>query len=204
MKYEQALPKEVEEQLDEYIERIKVIQWFKVYPNIVREDVDKKISFALKAFGIEASIEYRSLKEAKDWDAARDAAWSAAREAARGAAREAAREAAWGAARYAAWDAAWGAASDAAWDAARGAARYAAWDAARGSADVLAFNLDDYKKKYPNGAFINLIPIWEMGLYPCGVINGKFIVYVPEEKVGIPQLTGNETGTVCKHCRKIL
>ena len=94
MKYEQALPKEVEEQLDEYIERIKVIQWFKVYPNIVREDVDKKISFALKAFGIEASIEYRSLKEAKDWDAAS--------EAARGAARDAAWDAAWVAAWFAA------------------------------------------------------------------------------------------------------
>ena len=51
---------------------------------------------------------------------------------------DAARDAAWGAARYAAWDAARDAARDAvwyaAWDAARDAARYAAWDAARDAA----------------------------------------------------------------------
>jgi hypothetical protein len=49
------------------------------------------------------------------WDAARDAAWAAA--------RDAARDAAWAAAWDAAWAAAWAAARDAAWA--------AAWDAAR-------------------------------------------------------------------------
>lgn len=38
---------------------------------------------------------------------------------------------------------------------------------------------DEYKKKYPSGNFINLIPLWEAGLYPVGVIDGKFVVYVP-------------------------
>jgi hypothetical protein len=67
-------------------------------------------------------------------DAARDAAWDAARDAARDAAWDAAwdaaRDAAWDAARDAARDAAWAAARAAAWDAAWGAARAAAWDAA--------------------------------------------------------------------------
>jgi len=67
-------------------------------------------------------------------DAARDAAWCAARYAARDAARCAARYAARDAARHAARDAARYAARDAARDAARYAAwyaaRYAAWDAA--------------------------------------------------------------------------
>lgn len=53
----------------------------------------------------------------EDLDAARDAAWAAARAAA----WDAARDGAWAAARDAAWDAAW--------DAARDAARDAAWDA---------------------------------------------------------------------------
>jgi len=215
MKYNQKLPKKVEAQLDAYIERIKAIQWFKVSPDINREDVDTQVSVALKAFGVEASIEYRSLKSAEDWDVARDAAWDAARDAAWGAARDAAWDAAWDAARDAAcdaardvardaaWDAAWdaardaarGAARDAAWDAARDAAWDAAWDAARdaarGASDVLALNLDDYKAKYPNGNFINLIPLWEAGLYPCGVIDGKFVVYVPEKEREISQLTGS-------------
>ena len=67
-------------------------------------------------------------------DAARGAAWYAARAAARAAARDAAWYAARAAARDAAWYAAWyaarAAARDAAWYAARAAARDAAWDAA--------------------------------------------------------------------------
>ena len=73
----------------------------------------------------------------------------------------------------------WDAARDAAWDAARGAAWDAAWDAAWGAQDLLALNLDEYKKKYPEGNFINLIPLYEMGLYPVGVIDGKMVIYVP-------------------------
>jgi hypothetical protein len=180
MKYNQKLPKAVELQLDNYIQRIKDIKWFKPSADLKKEDIEKQVNISLEAFGVKAGIEYRSLKTEKDWDAARDAARDAAWDAAWGAAWDAA----WGAARGAAWDAAWGAAWDAAWDAARGAARGAAWDAAwdaaRGAADVLALNLDEYKKKYPNGNFINLIALWEMGLYPCGVIEGKFVIYIPE------------------------
>ena len=74
------------------------------------------------------------------------------------------------------------------WGAARGAARDAAWDAARGAADLLASDLKDYKKKYPKGNFIQLIPIWELGLYPVGVIDGKFVVYVPPSKLDFPEI----------------
>ena len=182
MKYNQELPAEVEAQLDAYIERIKAIKWFQPSADLKRTDVDTQVNLVLKAFGIEASIEYKQLKTVEDWDAAwgaaRDAAWGAAWGAARGAAwdaaRDAARGAAWDAARGAAWDAAWGAA----WDAAR--------DAARGAADILALNLDEYKKKYPNGSSINLIPLYEVGLYPVGVVNGKFIIYVPASKQEFP------------------
>ncbi len=78
----------------------------------------------------------------------------------------------WDAARDAAWGAAWGAARDAAWDAAR--------DAAWGAAEIVASDLPEYRKKYPNGSFANLIPLWEAGLYPVGIVRGKFVIYVPE------------------------
>ena len=45
--------------------------------------------------------------------------------------------------------------------------------------DVLALELKEYKEKYPNGNFINLIPLYEMGLYPVGLIDGKFVIYIP-------------------------
>ena len=73
--------------------------------------------------------------------AARDAARGAAWYAARAAARAAARDAAWYAARAAARAAAWGAARDdsnAAWYAARAAARAAAWAAARADSNAAA------------------------------------------------------------------
>ena len=73
----------------------------------------------------------RAAAWAAAWDAAWAAAGAAAGAAAWAAARDAARDAAWGAARDAAWAAAWAAARDAARDAAWGAARAAARDAAR-------------------------------------------------------------------------
>ena len=142
-KYNQELPKEVEERLDAYIERINNIRWFQPQVEIDKEETDKEIKFVLKAFGVEAGIEYRELKTRQDLDAAIDAAIDAA------------------------WDVAWGAA--------KGAAR----DAARGTENILVMDLPAFKEKYPDGTFINLIPLWEKGLYPVGVVNGNFVVYVP-------------------------
>ena len=143
MKYKQELPADVEAALDAYIERIKAIKWFQPSSDIKREKVDSAVKVALAAFGVEASIEYRSLKTQKDWDAALDAAWGAAR----GAARDAARGAAWGA------------------------------------ADILASKTPTYKLDTP---FVKMVDIWEMGLYPIGVVDGKFVVYVPQSKLEFP------------------
>lgn len=179
MKYKQELSPKIEKKLDDYIERIRVIKWFSPSPDLKREEIDRKVNFALETFGLKASIEYRSLKTDKDWDAARDAALDAARDATWGAARDVA----WDAARDAVLDAA----RDAAWDAARDVAWGAARDAARGADDLLVEDLENYKKKYPNGSFINLIPLWEAGLYPIGIVNGKFLVYVPPTKLEFPK-----------------
>jgi len=198
-KYGQELPKDIEDKLDAYIERIKNIKWFTISKDYSQAKATKQIKLALKCFVVKAEIEYKSLKTENDWDAAWDAArgaswgaaggaargsaWVAAGGAAWGAAYDAARDAARGAARDAAYNAAWGAAWDAAYDAAGGAswgaARGAAWGASWGAAEINVSDLPEFNKKYPQGAFLQLIPLWEMGLYPCGVVDGKFICYVP-------------------------
>ena len=122
-KYNQKLPTEVEAQLDQYIERIKAIKWFRPSKDLKKADVETHLNLVLETFGVKASVEYRKLKIASDWDAA--------------------------------WDAAWGA------------------------NDLLVQDLEDYKKKYPKGSFINLIPLWEIGLYPIGIVDGKFVIYIP-------------------------
>jgi hypothetical protein len=155
-KYKQKLPEAVEKDLDTYIERVKNVKWFKPDPSLTKSTIDKKVNAALLAFGVTASIEYRSLETEADYSAAQDAAR--------------------GAARGAAWGAAWDAARGAAWDAARGAA----WDAARGiawgAADVLVTHTSTYNKNAP---FVKMFELWELGVYPVGVVNGAFIVYSP-------------------------
>ena len=140
--YGQELPAEVESKLDAYIERVKAIKWFKPSASIDKSAVEKQVSVVLKAFGVEASLEYRMLKTPQDWDAARDAAWDAARDAAR--------------------DAAWGA------------------------DDLLAQHTPTYKNK--SGTFLHLIPLYELGLWPLGVVDGKFIVAVPPRSLDFPEI----------------
>ena len=48
--------------------------------------------------------------------------------------------------------------------------------------------LKQYKKKYPNGSFINLIPLYELGLWPIGIIEGKFVIAIPPCKVVFPKM----------------
>ena len=179
MYYNQKLPKEVEKKLDDYIVRIKKINWFKPAENIKKEDVENQVKLCCEAFKVKANLEFKYLKTPQNWDAAWNATWNAAQDAAWNAARDASWNAAWDAARDAAWNAAWDAARDAAQDAAR--------DAVSGALDLLALNLEDYKKKYPKGNFINLIPFWEMGLYPVGIVNKKFIIYVPPCNLAFPK-----------------
>jgi len=196
--------KEQEKKSKEFMKRVEKVQWFKPQETLKKRDISLKVDFALDLFQIpKLKIDFKWLETATDWDAARDAA----RGAARGAAWGAAWDAAWGAARDAAWDAAWGAAwgaaRDDAWGAARGAAardaaaRDAAWGAARGAAardaargaaarDAAAANgflisqdLKFVKGKYKKNPFMPLFELWEMGLYPVGVVGKKFVIYVP-------------------------
>lgn len=50
MKYGQELPQDVEKQLDEYIERIKKIQFFKPKLDLKKADTETQINFAVSAF----------------------------------------------------------------------------------------------------------------------------------------------------------
>jgi hypothetical protein len=32
------------------------------------------------------------------------------------------------------------------------------------------------------------VPIWELGLYPVGMIDGKFVIYMPPSKTEFPEI----------------
>lgn len=173
------LPQEIQDKLDAYLKRIKQIKWFQPAKDLKKEEIDKQVNLVIETFGLKYKFSYKKLKKIKDWDAARGAARGAEWGAARGAARGAAWGAAWGAARGSAWDAA-------ARGAARGVALDAAWDASWGAAETISSDLKDYKEKYPNGSFINLIPIYEVGLWPVGIVDGEFIIAIPPLKLEFP------------------
>ncbi len=132
------LPQNVQDRVNAFIEKLPTIPWFKPSKELKKEEVEKQAKFTLECFGIKASVEYRTIKSETDWDSARASAWASA------------------------WDSAWDSARDSAWDSARASARDSAWDSAWASIEVLLDDNEDFKKKYPNGAFIQLFKLWEM------------------------------------------
>jgi len=111
-------------------------------------------------------------------DAARAAAWSAARAAAGAAAWSAA----WSAAGAAAWSAAKAAARAAAWSAARAAAGAAAWSAARAAAGAAELLARMYVSEFDsdNKHYQHALKRWEVYERGYGVycdINGELYVY---------------------------
>ena len=172
------LPQEVQERVNNFIDKLPTIPWFKPSKDLKKSDVDKQINFTLECFGVKASIEYKALKSEEDWASARDSAWASAWDSAMDSAWDSARDSAWASARDSAWDSAWASAWTSARDSAWTSARASAW----ASQEALLEDNEQFKKAYPNGAFKQLFKLWEMGLYPVGILEetGKFTVYVPE------------------------
>jgi len=192
------LPKKVQKKVNDFIDNLKNVKWFKPSPDLKKTDVDKQIKFTLKCFGVEADIEYRKLEKKVDWDSAWASAWASALDSARASARDSAGASAWDSALDSAGASAWDSALDSAWDSALDSALdsarasaldsagVSAWDSAGASQEILLEDDELFKKKYPNGAFRQLFKLWEMGLYPVGVLDKKFVIYVPLSKIEFP------------------
>ena len=172
------LPKKVQNRVNKFIESLKSYPWFKPSSSLKKEDVDKQAEFTLECFGVKAEIEYRKLESKEDWASARaswDSAWASA---------------------WDSWDSALASALASldstlasAWaSAASDSTLTSAWASAWASVEILLEDNEDFKKKYPNGAFKQLLKLWEMGLYPVGVLkeNKKFVIYVPPCKLELP------------------
>lgn len=127
------LPQEVQDRVNQFIDKIPTIPWFKPSKDLKKEEVEKQATFTLECFGIKASIEYRSLTSERDWASARDSVWASV------------------------WASGWA------------------------LQEVLLEDNADFKTKYPNWAFKQLFKLWEMGLYPVGVLEDTktFVIYIP-------------------------
>src|SRR3990167_816005 len=137
-----------------YIESIK---WFKPQKKLDKINLKLKINSIIKAFKLDFScdLEFHKLESYSDWASARDSA------------RVSARDSAWASA----WDSAWA----------------SAWDSARDSAWASAFEVvkDLMKAKgYEKNPFKELLEIWNLGLYPIGLLKDKkfHIYYIPLKK----------------------
>ena len=155
------LPQEVQDRVNTFIDNLQKVPWFKPSKELKREEVEKQAKFTLECFWVKASIQYRILTSEKDWASARASAWDSAWDSARDSARASA------------WDSAWASARD--------SARDSAWDSAWASAEIFCIDNEDFRKKYPNWAFIQLFKLWEMWLYPVGILKDTktFVIYIP-------------------------
>ena len=73
------LPKEVQTRVNAFIDNLPKVNWFKPYPNLKKEDVEKQINFTLECFWVKAGIEYKTLSKQEDWASAWASAWDSAR-----------------------------------------------------------------------------------------------------------------------------
>lgn len=199
MNYGQELPKTIEDQLDFYFKRLDAIKWFQ--PSRLDEDLtNQQINRVLDAFSINAGIKYKRLGSIMDFAQARDDAKSAAKDLVWKSAKERARMNA----RVAIDDYGWETGSNVARNMASRLSRQDAWkniselnfhvprslsdpisddaafSASAGISNLLASNTkSDYPELYPDGNFLQIIKLWEMGLYPIGLVGREFICYVP-------------------------
>ena len=116
------LPQEVQDRVNTFIDNLPKVSWFKPSKELKKEEVEKQIKFTLECFGVNAEIEYRSLKSEKDLALVRASAWASARASA--------------------WDSARDSARASEWD--------SAWDSARAAQEILLEDNEGFKKKYPN------------------------------------------------------
>lgn len=194
------LPQEVQDRVNAFIDNLPKVTWFKPSEELKKEEVEKQVKFTLECFGINAGIEYRSLETEKDWNSAWDSAWASARDSAWNSAWASARGSAWDStrasarvsamdsARASAWNSAWNSARASAMDSAWASAWNSAMDSAWASQEVLLEDNEEFKKEYPNWAFIQLFKLLEMGLYPAGILKETktFVIYIPPCSIEFP------------------
>ncbi len=151
-----------------FTKRVEKIKWFTPKPIVSKKEITLSVDACLNLFKFpRVKIDFKYLNTVDDWSAARSAARSAAESAAESAARSAA------------WSAAWSAAESAARSAAWSAARSAAWSAAESAAGLITKDIKSYKKLYKDVPFLKMVDLFEMGLYPIGVVDNTFLIYVP-------------------------
>jgi len=148
------------EDLGDYMNRIIWLPWFRPARKYEAKEIRPHVKRIERAF----KIDNYPLDLTVDEGVARDANLGAADCAA------------WGAV----WGAVWGANWDAALGAAGGATRGAAGNAAGGATYIIAQDVAELRKAYPENPFEKLIGVYEFGLWPAGIKDEKFVVWHPE------------------------
>jgi hypothetical protein len=134
------LPQEVQDRVNNFIDKLPTVPWFKPSKDLKKEEVEKQALFTLECFGIKASIEYRILTSEKEWDSANASA------RARAISSEWASARATAIARAMAWSIAWASANE--WVSA--SVSTSEWDSANALREVLLEDNEDFNKQYPN------------------------------------------------------
>ena len=155
------LPQDVQDRVNNFIDNLQNVSWFKPKPDLKKSDVEKQINFMLECFWVEADIEFKTLNKeiTFTWMSAMSSALASAMAAIMASNRNFTIRSN---------------NSNPTID----STIYSQW----ALSEVLIEDHKYFKKKYPNWAFKQLFKLWEMGLYPVWILKdtGKFTVYVPD------------------------
>jgi len=214
----ESIPRKTQTKINDFIKGLKDVPWFSPSAKLKKEEVEKQAKFTLECFGLEAEIEYRKLETKVDWASAiesgrqsnKDSYWVSAKDSdlypewasSKARARDLVRDLSWNLAsafalvRFLTTSSARDSASASYWDYDPEYDSASNWtyhwdsvfDSDYTSTEILLEDNKEFKKQYPNGAFKQLFKLWEMGLYPVGVLqeSKKFVIYVPPCSLAFP------------------
>jgi len=177
------LPKKVQKRVNDFLEHLKEITWFRPKKDLKRSDVDKQTKLVLECFWIEAEVEYKKLETKEEWklvyESTRDSDWDLVFDSVWDPTWDLVWDLAFNSIYNPDWALVWVSAKRSVWDLARITVWDLAWISARTATELLVIDNKDFKKKYPNWVFTQLFKLWEMGLYPVWILeeNNKFVIY---------------------------
>jgi len=176
-------PPAIRQKVINEVRRAETIQYFRYNPNLNWRTIKAKVKDILKEFNLPIStpIEKRELRTANDWQSAYDASYTVS--------QSQAYAETWSRAFSEIQSRAHTEAQSRAQDRIRSATYTAVWSRARGATEniaksavwELASDLPDFRNR--TNPFKKMVDMFKMGLYPIGVVNGKFVIYyIPRPK----------------------
>jgi len=184
-KTKEDLPIEVIKNTDKYLQRLQNISWLTPSKNLTRKEIEDQVAVVLKAFDVTSGVDLIKIENKEIWEEATSAQFQKK----------------W----LKKWDSKWESLAKIVGEKGLGEAEYLVWVASRNAAWDKAIQnpwIVNWTSAWIGGicgvevllekpgAFHELLKLWEMGVFPVGILKKtkKFTVYVPFSNLEFPNV----------------